>query len=214
MLIERPPKIFRLFFPGCLFRMKGKRREVMLTFDDGPIPEATPEILDILDRYGIKATFFMVGDNVRKHPEVFEEVKRRGHCIGNHSMHHVQGILCRTRNYMADIAEADAFIGSPYYRPPHGFLRIPQRRRVKEKYHLVMYDLVTRDYSKKVGAEEVLANVKRLTRPGSVIVFHDSLRSIEKLRKILPEALEWIISQGYTFVTAEEYFSREAKSKR
>lgn len=211
MLIERPPKLFRALFRGALFRTEGERREVMITFDDGPIPEATPEILDILDRYGVKATFFMVGDNVRKHPWLFEEVKRRGHCIGNHSMHHVQGLLTRTRNYLKDIGEADALIRSPFYRPPHGFLRIRQSLLVRKKYHLVMYDLVTRDYSKKVDADEVLANVRRLTRPGSVIVFHDSLRSIEKLRRILPAALEWIAANGYTFITAEDYFGNRRR---
>ena len=91
MLIERPPLLFRLCFPEAAFRIHGKRRRVFLTFDDGPIPEVTPWVLDTLDRYGIKATFFMVGDNVRKHPEVYRMVCERGHAVGNHTMHHLQG---------------------------------------------------------------------------------------------------------------------------
>lgn len=200
MIIERPPSFFRALFPGGVFRVGGER-QVMLTFDDGPIPEATPEILDILDRYGIKATFFMVGDNVRKHPDVFEEVCRRGHCIGNHSMHHLQGIRTTTGRYLDDIGMAARLIPSPLYRPPHGILRPRQLRRLRREYDLVMYDLITRDYSRRVTAADVLDNVKRYTRPGSIIVFHDSLRSIGKLRAVLPAAIEWLRDSGYTFVT-------------
>ena len=201
MLIEHPPGLFRLLTPG-LFRMpeEGERR-VYLTFDDGPIPEVTPWVLDTLDRYGIKATFFMVGDNVRKYPEVFEEVKRRGHRTGNHTMHHLQGIKTRTEDYLRDVDEADRLIGSDLFRPPHGWMRSPQRRRISKRHKIVMYDIVTRDYSRRIDARRVVENVKRYARPGSIIVFHDSLKSIAKLRTALPEAIEWLISEGYSFGT-------------
>lgn len=201
MLIEQPPKIFRLMTPGGIFRVPsvGDDKTVYLTFDDGPIPEATPWVLDILDSYGIKATFFMVGDNVRKYPYLFEEVKKRGHDVGNHTMHHLQGAKVTARGYMRDVSEADALIGSRLFRPPHGWLRPRQAKALASKYKIVMYDLITRDYSKKLTAEEVLANVKKYTRPGSIIVFHDSIKSLPRIKTALPESIEWLLEQGYKF---------------
>lgn len=203
MLIERPPGIFRLLFPIALFRVpKGKRsapREVYLTFDDGPVPEVTPKVLDILDRYGVHATFFMVGDNVRRHPELLEEVRRRGHAVGNHTFHHLQGAHVTTKRYLRDIMEAHKLIGSPLFRPPHGWMRPRQVRAMRKVFTPVMYDLVTRDYSRRLTAEQVMQNVRRYARPGAIIVFHDSLKAEPRVLKVLPEAIEWLLSHGYTF---------------
>ena len=202
MLIEQPPLLYRLLFPEAAWRIKalGKGRVVYLTFDDGPIPEETPWVLDTLDRYGVKATFFMVGDNVRRHPELLEEVKRRGHSYGNRTMHHLQGTRTRTSRYMADVAEADALIGSNLFRPPHGIIRWKQASLLKRHYNLVMYDLVTRDYSKKLTGEQVFRNVCRYARNGSIIVFHDSLKASANMRYALPRAIEWLRDQGYEFL--------------
>lgn len=201
MLIEQPPLLYRLLFPEAIWRIKHRSREktVFLTFDDGPIPEVTPWVLDLLDSYGIKATFFMVGDNVRRHPELLEEVRRRGHSYGNHTMHHLQGMKTLTRRYLRDIAEACEHIDSPLFRPPHGFLRWKQARAIKDHFNIVMYDLVSRDYSRKLTGPEVLANVKRYARNGSIIVFHDSLKASRNMRYALPKAIEWLLEQGYEF---------------
>ncbi len=200
MLIERPPLIYRLLFPEGLWRIKRRRRKVVyLTFDDGPIPEQTPWVLDVLDRYGIKATFFMVGDNVRRHPELLEEVRRRGHSYGNHTMHHLQGMKVTARRYIRDITEADALIDSALFRPPHGIMRWKQARMIKDHYNLVMYDLVSRDYSRKLSPEQVVDNVRRYARNGSIIVFHDSQKAAPNMRVALPQAIEWLLLQGYEF---------------
>ena len=200
MLIERPPLLYRLLFPEAIWRInKRKRRVVYLTFDDGPIPEQTPWVLDILDRYGIKAPVFMVGDNVRRNPDLLAEVRRRGHSVGNHTMHHLQGMKVTARRYLRDVSEADALIDSPLFRPPHGIMRWKQSRALREKYIIIMYDLVTRDYSAKLKPEQVLANVKRFARNGSIIVFHDSLKAAANMRAVLPRAIEWLLSQGYEF---------------
>ena len=201
MLIERPPICFRLTVPGGLFRRHEPEHQhaVYLTFDDGPIPEVTPWVLDVLDRYGIKATFFMVGDNVRKHPDVYEEVVRRGHRIGNHTMHHVSGFRLTRRSYLRDVAEARQYIDSDLFRPPHGWLRPRQTWALHEQFRVVMFDLVTRDYSKWMRAQDVVRNVKLFARDGSVIVFHDSLKSWPRLQEALPQALEWLLEQGYEF---------------
>ncbi len=203
-LIERPPALFRLCFPGTLFRARGCGKTVYLTFDDGPVPEATPAVLDILRRHGVKATFFMVGDNVRKYPEMYRAVLADGHAVGNHTMHHLQGIKVTTRRYLDDVAQADALIGSRLVRPPHGVLRIRQRMALARRYRLVMYDLVTRDYSRHTDADRVFHNVRRLARPGSIIVFHDSVKSLPRTLEALPRAIEWLREQGYEFGVISE----------
>lgn len=200
MLIEQPSLPYRLLFPEAIWRIKRKGRKVVyVTFDDGPIPEVTPWVLDTLSRFGAKATFFMVGDNVRRYPELLEEVKRRGHSWGNHTMHHLQGFKVPTMRYMRDITEADALIGSSLFRPPHGLIRWAQAKAIKHHYNIVMYDLVTRDYSRKLTPREVMANVRRYTRNGSIIVFHDSLKAERNLREVLPQALVWLKEKGYEF---------------
>ena len=200
MLIERPPLLYRLLFPEAIWRInKRKRRVVYLTFDDGPIPEQTPWVLDILDRYGIKATFFMVGDNVRRNPGLLAEVRRRGHSVGNHTMHHLQGMKVTAHRYLRDVAEADALIDSPLFRPPHGIMRWKQSRALRSRYNIIMYDLVTRDYSATLGPDDVVANVKRFARNGSIIVFHDSMKAAANMRAALPRAIGWLLSQGYEF---------------
>ncbi len=206
-LIESPPRWFRALFPGALFRLpsehKGEKR-VFITFDDGPIPEVTPWVLDTLDRYGVKATFFMVGQNVQRYPHILEEVRRRGHSVGNHTLHHIQGASATTLRYMRDAAEGADLTGSRLFRPPHGWLRPRQLWALKKHYRIIMYDLVTRDYSRKADAARVVENVRRYARDGSIIVFHDSLKSYSKLLTALPEALEWLIAQGYRFDTIPE----------
>ena len=200
MFIEQPPLLYRLLFPEAVWRVNRRRRKVVyLTFDDGPIPEQTPWVLDILARYGIKATFFMVGDNVRRHPGLLDEVRRRGHSVGNHTMHHLQGMKVKASRYLADVAEADTLIDSPLFRPPHGIMRWKQSRALRAKYMIIMYDLVTRDYSARLTPDDVVANVRRYARNGSIIVFHDSMKAAANMRPALPRAIEWLLSQGYEF---------------
>ena len=205
MLIERPPIMFRQLFPEALFRVAGKEKCVYLTFDDGPIPQVTPWVLDTLDKYGVKATFFMVGDNVVRYPEIFEDVKRRGHCVGNHTMNHMQGAKVLTKTYLRNIMLADNHINSSLFRPPHGWLKFKQAKIIKRHFTIVMYDLITRDYSKKLTASQVFNNVKRYARSGSIIVFHDSLKSEPRLKTALPLSIEWLLEQGYKFKTLEAF---------
>lgn len=202
MWIERPPKLFRLLFPGTIFRMPPSQEipgVVYLTFDDGPIPEVTPWVLDVLDQFGVKATFFMVGQNVERHPELLKEILKRGHKAANHSLHHIRGLGISKEKYQKDVDKCEIYTKSLLYRPPHGWLTPSQLKEVKKRYRVIMYDLVTRDYSKKISAEEVVNNVKNLTRDGSIIVFHDSWKSWSKLKKALPDSLDWLQNQGYKF---------------
>jgi peptidoglycan/xylan/chitin deacetylase (PgdA/CDA1 family) len=202
MLIEQPPRIYRWLFPGAFWRIpapEGQKKSVYLTFDDGPIPEMTPWILDTLDKYGIKATFFCVGENVRRYPELYRMLMERGHRVGNHTFNHVQGIRFQSKNYIRNVAEASEYIDSNLFRPPHGHMRIPQIVRLRKLFRIIMWDVVTRDYSPHMTAKGVFNNVKRYTRNGSIIVFHDSLKAIGRIEEALPKSIEWLIREGYEF---------------
>ncbi len=199
MFIEQPPIIYRMLFPGAIWRLNQSEKCVYLTFDDGPIPEITPWVLDLLDKYNIKATFFCVGDNVRKYPEVYQQVLDRGHHVGNHTFHHKQGISCRTKNYVLNTDLATRYINSKLFRPPHGHMRLRQVLKLRKVYKIVMWDVVTRDYSWRLNAEQVFNNVKKYTRNGSIIVFHDSVKAEPRMKEALPKSIEWLLEQGYTF---------------
>ena len=199
MIIEQPALWLRWLYPRATWRMDRHEKAVYLTFDDGPIPEATPFILDTLSQYGIKATFFMVGDNVRKYPELYNKVVAAGHRIGNHTFNHIGGFRHTITTYKANADKADQLLHTDLFRPPHGWMRWDQYIWLRRKYRIVMWDLVTRDYSKWMTAEDVLNNVKRYTRNGSIITFHDSLKSIDKLHYALPEAIKWLKAEGYEF---------------
>ena len=183
--------------------MNPDEKAVYLTFDDGPIPVVTPWVVELLGRYDIKATFFMVGDNVRKHPQEFRQVIEAGHRVGNHTFNHLKGVFTETNEYLDNVEKADALIHSKLFRPPHGMLRRSQYNELSKRYQFVMWDLVTRDYSKRMNGEEVLANVKKYVRNGSIITFHDSLRSEENLKYALPRSIDWLLQQGYSFKVFE-----------
>lgn len=199
MLIEQPPFLYRVFFPGAHWKFQTKEKAVYLTFDDGPIPEMTPWVLDLLDKYNIKATFFCVADNVRKYPEVYQQILEKGHLTGNHTFHHLQGLRVTSKNYLKDVEDAEKLIKSKLFRPPYGHLRFPQFFALRKRYKIIMWDVVTRDYSCLINADQVFKNVKKYTRSGSVIVFHDSLKAADKIKEALPKSINWLIEQGYSF---------------
>ena len=199
--------IFQRLYPYGIFRVG---TDVYLTFDDGPIPEVTPKVLAILDKYQVKATFFMVGENIDKHPEVFEQVVRAGHSIGNHTYNHLKGWRTSHEEYMANVTKwENAFnrqsivnrqsSNRQLFRPPYGKAWFGQRYALHKKgYRLIYWDILTRDYDHSVTPQEMLANIQRNTRPGSIINFHDSLKSNERMLTVLPQAIEWLRAQGYT----------------
>ena len=214
MIIEQPAKWLRWLYPKAIWRMDSSERSIYLTFDDGPIPESTPFLLETLDKYGVKATFFVVGENVRKYPELFRQIVERGHQIGNHTNHHLGSFKHWTVTYLIDTYECQLLIKGeaslsgekseetmPLFRPPHGWMRHSIYYWLSKRYRIVMWDLVTRDYSKWLTADDVYDNVRRYARNGSIVTFHDSLKSIDKLRTALPRAIEWLRAEGYEFKT-------------
>ena len=202
MLIEQPPWIYRWLFPGSIWRIpaaEGKPKSVYLTFDDGPNPEMTPWILDTLDNYQIKATFFCVGENVQQYPELFKRLTDKGHRVGNHTFNHLQGIRCRSKIYIRNIAEAAKYIDSDLFRPPHGHMRLSQLLRLRKLFRIIMWDVVTRDYSPYMTTKGVLCTIQKYTRNGSIVVFHDSLKASGRIEESLPKAIEWLQKEGYEF---------------
>ncbi|MDN0053747.1 polysaccharide deacetylase family protein [Bacteroides caecigallinarum] len=204
MFIEQPPQLIRCLYPSAIWRMDKDKKAVYLTFDDGPIPRVTPWVLDVLDRYGIKATFFMVGDNIRKHPDEFRMVVERGHRIGNHTFNHIRGLSYDINSYLENTDKAcRMMMNTNLFRPPHGYMSPKQYAELKKRYMIIMWDLVTRDYNRKFTGEQILQKVKKYARNGSIITFHDSLKSEENIRYALPKAIEWLMEQGYEFKVFE-----------
>ena len=203
MFIEQPAKWLRWLYPNALWRMDKNDHSVYLTFDDGPIPESTPFILETLRRYNAKATFFMVGENVLRYHDLYNQIVAEGHQVGNHTFNHIGSFKHWTLTYALNIQQANDLINAHLFRPPHGWMRHSVYWWFQRRYKIVMWDLVTRDYSKWLTADDVVRNVKRYTRNGSIITFHDSLKSIDKMKTALPEALEWLQEQGYEFKTFE-----------
>jgi peptidoglycan/xylan/chitin deacetylase (PgdA/CDA1 family) len=204
MLIERVPKLYRNLYRGSHWRFNIDKKVVYLTFDDGPVPEITPWVLDLLDKYNIKATFFCVGDNVAKYPEIYQMIQDRGHKTGNHTFSHIQGLKTDTQSYLEDVQEAGKWIKSNLFRPPYGHMRFPQFKALKKLYKIIMWDVVTRDYSCLMTSGQVFEVVKKYTRNGSVIVFHDSIKAGDRMKESLPISIEWLLEQGYSFQLIEE----------
>ncbi len=189
----------RLMYKNSFWRIPTRPKGVYLTFDDGPTPAVTPWVLDVLEHYGVKATFFCVGDNVARYRSIFEEIKACGHGVGNHTMNHINAIKYRRKAYLANVEKANVLIRSSLFRPPHGWLRWGQARLLQKKYKLVMWDLVTRDYSNRLNPTEVIGNVRKYVRNGSIITFHDTTKSWHNLEQALPASIEWMLGQGYQF---------------
>ncbi len=203
MFIEQPAKWLRWLYPNALWRMDRDERSVYLTFDDGPVPSSTPFILDTLAQFNAKATFFMVGENVLRYHDLYNRIVEEGHQVGNHTFNHMGSLKHWALTYGINTQKANELIHAHLFRPPHGWMRWSVYWWLSRRYQIVMWDLVTRDYSKWMTAEDVLNNVKRYARNGSIITFHDSTKSIDKLRYALPEALRWLKEQGYEFKTFE-----------
>ena len=173
MLIEQPSKWLRWIYPNALWRINPEEHAVYLTFDDGPIPESTPFILDTLKEFGAKATFFMVGENVVRHPELYKRILDEGHQVGNHTHNHMSSLRHYIVTYYNNVEKANEVIHSHLFRPPHGWMWLGAYNMLRHKYKIVMWDLVTRDYSHLLNAFDVLRNVVLYSRNGSIITFHD-----------------------------------------
>jgi peptidoglycan-N-acetylglucosamine deacetylase len=201
MIIEQIPNLLRGAYIGATWRKSSQEKIIYLSFDDGPIPEVTPWVLDVLDQYQIKATFFCVGENVMRYPKIYQEVLRRGHKTGNHTYNHIRGFFTETNIYLENVEKASKYIESNLFRPPHGDMRLSQFKALKKKYQIIQWDVITRDYDKSIPEQRVLNIVKKYARNGSIIVFHDSLKAERNMCYAMPKAIEFLLKEGYQFRT-------------
>jgi peptidoglycan-N-acetylglucosamine deacetylase len=193
------PHYITKWFPLAVWRMPDEAKIVYLTFDDGPLPGVTTWVLELLHKHQIKATFFAVGENVFRHPELFDQIIEEGHAVGNHTYHHLQGLKSDNLTYFKDIDQANRLIGSNLFRPPHGWLKRAQYRYLSKKYKIIMWDVISCDYNQNITKEEVLQNVLDYARPGSIITFHDSKKAVQHLHWVLPRAIEALKAEGFEF---------------
>ena len=197
----QPPKILKLLCPAE-YRIKSAGHAVYLTFDDGPCPETTPKILNILRKHDVKATFFCVGDNILKHPKLFAQIKAEGHQVGNHTMHHSKGFYTNTNDYINEIDECAALVGNNLFRPPHGLITPRQNSMLRNKgYKIIQWDVITYDWDCKHSPNKVFDVLKHYTRQGSIIVMHDSIKAAPRTLQILENIIIWLKAQGYILKT-------------
>jgi len=205
----RTPAILPTLFQQLEWRINTGKKEIFLTFDDGPVPGPTEFVLKTLEEYNAKATFFCIGDNIRKHPLIFEQIIYNGHSIGNHTFNHLKGWNYSTKDYLANVEECGGQIlqvdrrlltvDRGLFRPPYGRITLDQIKSLKKKFRIIMWDVLTQDYSHAMGKEKCLKGSIRATRSGSIVVFHDSLKAERNLTYTLPRYLEHFLKEGFVF---------------
>lgn len=193
-------RLFPLITPPYLqWKVPVDEKSVYLTFDDGPVPGITPEVLKILEEYGIKATFFMVGHNIEKHPRIFDMVVNDGHQVANHTYHHLNGWKTPKQEYVEDIRRCRVLVASKLFRPPYGRITHAQARWLKDDYKIIMWSVLSKDYDPRITKEKCLNRTIKKTRPGSIVVFHDNLKARENILYSLPRYIESMLQKDYRF---------------
>jgi len=199
MYLVKTPNFIQRFFPNFVWRGPAGDKVLYLTFDDGPIPEVTPWVLEQLELYDAKGTFFCVGENVKKNPSVFDAVIGTGHAIGNHTYHHLSGWESENVRYFDNVHDCAQIVDSHLFRPPYGRLKPKQAAFLQQRYRIIMWDVLSGDFDPKISKEQCYNNVIKHAEMGSIIVFHDSLKAQDKLRYVLPKVLEYYSERGYRF---------------
>jgi len=198
----KPPFIFRFFdqkYLTCF--IPSDEKIIYLTFDDGPIPEVTPLVIDILEERNIKATFFCVGDNVKKYPEIFTQVMKAGHIIGSHTFHHLNGWKTPPAEYYEDVMRCEELFRTNLFRPPYGKLSPSQYFLLRKKYKIILWSVLSGDYRSANTKKKCLSTVLTHTGSGSIVVFHDSLKAKDNMLFALPRFIDYFLSKGYRFAS-------------
>jgi len=199
--VKPPSFLRRMYGNNVLWELPQHPNTLFLTFDDGPVPEATPEVLRILNDFGIKATFFSVGDNVRKHPKLYEQILSEGHLSGNHTHNHLNGWKTGNYSYIANILESKKYINSTLFRPPYGHISPHQVKILKKHFKIIMWSLLSADFDIRLTANDCINILEKYTKGGQIIVFHDNPKAKARLLKALPVFIEEQLKKGLTFET-------------
>jgi peptidoglycan/xylan/chitin deacetylase (PgdA/CDA1 family) len=195
----KTPAFFQSLFPNVTWNISTNQNEIYLTFDDGPIPELTPWVLDLLSRYNAKATFFCVGDNIVKYPEIFKRIISEGHGIGNHSFNHLNGWNTNNEAYFKNIQKNSNQTHSILFRPPYGKMTFSQFRWLKNHYQLIMWDVLSGDFDQTIPPQQCYQNTIKHSKKGSIVVFHDNIKAARNLRYTLPRVLDYFQNRAWVF---------------
>lgn len=201
MFLHHSPFWLKALFPGFIWRVPTSEKKIFLTFDDGPIPDITEWVLETLKQHHAKATFFCIGDNVRKHPDVFQKLLKGGHSIGNHTFNHMNGWKSADNAYLENIEKcSDQFnFETNLFRPPYGRIKKSQSKIVLTERKIIMWDVLSGDFSKSLTPEVCLKKTIQYARPGSIILFHDSIKASKSMQYALPRFLEHYTREGFSF---------------
>lgn len=206
MYLIKTPGFIQSLFPNFIWKIPTNDKVVYITFDDGPIPEVTPWVLEQMNNFNAKATFFCVGDNIEKHPEVLELVKNDGHDLGNHTFNHLNGWATENLPYFHNVRKCANLVKSEFFRPPYGKIRPSQVQFLQRHYKIIMWDVLSADFDNEISKQQCLNNVLENVKPGSIVVFHDSLKAWKNLKYVLPNILDILTAEGYQFKTLSSAF--------
>lgn len=202
----KTPKLVKHVLPSLVWNIKTTEKVVYLTFDDGPTPEITDWVINTLDTFDAKATFFCIGNNIEKHPEIFKSIINKGHAIGNHTYNHLKGWKTKTKDYLTNIYKTQLIIDSSYnskpllFRPPYGRIKLKQVKALsKLNYQIIMWNILSKDWDKTIEKEVCLRNVIQNTKEGDIVVFHDSIKASRNMQYTLPRMLDHFTKKGYEF---------------
>lgn len=197
----KSPIWLRWLYPRLIWHHSRDLPYLFLTFDDGPIPDVTPAILNILKEYQIQATFFCVGDNIKKHPDIFQRILDEGHRVGNHTHNHLKGWNTAYNDYIENVEHCNQLAQTDLFRPPYGRGTRKQYRKLEKQYKIIMWDVMSGDFDRTITPKQCLKNVLSTAENGSIIVFHDNIKSRERVLYALPRAIEYWKKKGYRFKT-------------
>lgn len=203
MKLVRVPEAAKLVYPSIVWRMPADKKVIYLTFDDGPDPDITPQVLDILVKFNVKATFFCKGENVIVNHPVFESIVKAGHAVGNHGYKHINGWRTSTDFYVDNVETAAGYIDSSLFRPPYGKMKTRQIRILKRKYNLIGWSVMCYDFDKNTTPEQCLNNIIRNASNGSIVVMHDNKKSAANMLYALPRVIGHFSEQGFEFKPIE-----------
>ena len=214
MYLIKTPNLVCRCYPQFTWRVPDAPKKLFLTFDDGPIPEITPWVAEELARFGARATFFVVGENVDRHPDIVDRLREAGHTVGSHTWNHLNGWTTENREYYENVRRCAERIGSRLFRPPYGRLGPRQARFLQKRYDIIMWDVLSGDFDPGITAQRCLHNILNHATGGSIIVLHDSLKAAGKLRYVLPRVLDHYSKLGFTFEALEEEYPKNIRSKK
>ena len=203
MYLIKTPFLLRAFYPSCVWKMPTHKKVIYLSFDDGPHPIATPFVIEQLEKYNAKASFFCIGKNIVEYPAIYQQLIQQGHTVGNHTMHHLNGWKTEDDLYLQNIAQASTPIQSNFFRPPYGRIKRSQIRKIRADKSLpqeiIMWDVLSGDFDTSINGQQCLSNVLKHTKAGSIVVFHDSAKAWDRLQVALPATLDYFTQKGFQF---------------